>query len=93
MRVTKKLSDTVSNPLNLYFCQKTAKLACMKNMEKKQRIQSYGRESKWGSIPRVEEGWGDLNELCDSVIPLENLEDSVTMGQILWVEPETRFKI
>ena len=41
----------------------------------------------------MEEGWGDLNELCDSVIPLENLEDSVTMGQILWVEPETKFKI
>ena len=41
----------------------------------------------------MEEGLGDLNELYDSVIPLEDFEDSVTVGQILWVEPETRFKI
>ena len=65
----------------------------MDNMEKKQRIQSYGRKWKWGYIPHVEEGLGDLNELYDSVIPLEDFEDSVTVGQILWVEPETRFKI
>ena len=65
----------------------------MNNVEKKQKIQPCGRESKWGSIPHAEEGWGDLSEPYDSVIPLEDLEDSVTMGQILWVEPETKFKI